>query len=366
MVLSQILWFYRTGESDKKPILSSFLILNGLIFLFCMPWLLFLALNYKGQPLLGTHSILDRLIPLFHMPLLIFMSLGSKGQSMDVYPIQKPDSFWNIFYGVISDWTVHIPLMIASIILLIFFPLVSKNKKNGFLLFSVFVLPIGGVYLFCKLFNVTHFVSSKYFINFLPLFFILLYLSLNAIDLKFQRLRGFARLKFFFVIFFIASNFAILPSYYRSEKRDYRGLVTYLKMHLQEGDRIIAGNRMDIQLMLHYFGVYPKDRYYVIPAWKVSEDEFENRIVLAYRDIKFTIICSKSHWFKYLTDGGRLWILSDKGNSRIIKEKLSCVLKGYFDGSFFNMNRFPTDASIYLFLWDPSSPGEKGIDMPIE
>jgi hypothetical protein len=42
------------------------------------------------------------------------------------------------------------------------------------------------------------------------------------------------------------------------------------------------------------------------------------------------------------------------------------VLKGFFDGSFANFDRFPRDASIYLFLWDPKSPKEKGIDMPIE
>jgi len=42
------------------------------------------------------------------------------------------------------------------------------------------------------------------------------------------------------------------------------------------------------------------------------------------------------------------------------------VFKGYFDGSFLNFSRFPTDASIYLFLWDPSSPNEKGIDLPME
>jgi len=49
-----------------------------------------------------------------------------------------------------------------------------------------------------------------------------------------------------------------------------------------------------------------------------------------------------------------------------IKGNSTAVLKGYFDGSFLNFNRFPTDASIYLFLLDPKSPGEKGIDMPIE
>jgi hypothetical protein len=41
-------------------------------------------------------------------------------------------------------------------------------------------------------------------------------------------------------------------------------------------------------------------------------------------------------------------------------------LKGYFDGSFSHFRRFPSDASMYLFLWDPKSSGEKGIDIRIE
>jgi len=87
---------------------------------------------------------------------------------------------------------------------------------------------------------------------------------------------------------------------------------------------------------------------------------------LLYKNIRFTIIYSKSHWFRYLTDGSRLWIAADKKNAKIIMQNFRCSLKGYFDGSFLNFNRFPADASIYLFLWDPKSPDEKGIDMPIE
>jgi len=41
-------------------------------------------------------------------------------------------------------------------------------------------------------------------------------------------------------------------------------------------------------------------------------------------------------------------------------------LKGRFDGSVSNFRIFPSDASMYLFLWDSRSPGEKGIDMAIE
>ncbi len=336
IVLSQILWFYRPREETKKPTLSSFLILNGLILLFCLPCIIFVAVNYKGQT------------------------------TMNPFQPESPGSFWYIMYGVLHDWVPHAPLMIVSVILLILFPLFSKYKKNAFVLLTVFILPIGGLYLFCKLLNVTHFVTSRYFINFLPLFFITLYLSLDAIEVRFERLKIFLRLRFLFVILLIASNLIILPLYYRSEKQDLRGLVTYLKGQLRDGDKIIVGNVAFIPAVLHYFGVYPKDRYHRVLGFKVSEEEIEYRILLVYQNIKITILYSKSHWFQYFSDGSRLWIVADKINAKKLKEELSCVLKGYFDGSFLNFARFPADASMYLLLWDPSSPEEKGIDMVID
>ncbi|MGO8988897.1 MAG: hypothetical protein ACLQGU_15145 [bacterium] len=184
--------------------------------------------------------------------------------------------------------------------------------------------------------------------------------------MKFEKIRGFVRLKVLFVILFIATNLVILPFYYRSEKQDYRGVVTYLKGQLKDGDKIIVGNAQYISVMLHYFGVHPAGRHQIIPAWKVSEQEFEYRMPLVYKGIRFTIIYSKSNWFRYFTDGSRLWIAADKKDAKMITQNLHCPLKGYFDGSFLNFNRFPTDASIYLLLWDPKSPDEKGIDMPIE
>ncbi len=69
---------------------------------------------------------------------------------------------------------------------------------------------------------------------------------------------------------------------------------------------------------------------------------------------------------EYVADGTRLWIVVGNWTAKRIKETSPSVLKGYFDGSFLNFNRFPVDASLYLFLWDPKSPNEKGIDMPIE
>jgi hypothetical protein len=55
-----------------------------------------------------------------------------------------------------------------------------------------------------------------------------------------------------------------------------------------------------------------------------------------------------------------------KTTARKLKESSPSVLKGVFDGSFLTVARFPIDGSLYLFLWDPKSPEEKGIDMPIE
>src|SRR4030042_524524 len=193
IVLSQILWFYRPSEEAEKPTLSSFLTLNGLIVLFCLPWVIFVVLNYKGQYL------------------------------MDPLHTESPGSFGYILYGVLHDWVPHAPLMIVSVILLILFPIFSKFRKNVLILLSVFAFPIGGLYLFCKLFNVTHFVTSRYFINFLPLFFITLYLSLEAMEFRFERLKRFLRPGFLFIILFITSNLVILPLYYRCERQDFRG-----------------------------------------------------------------------------------------------------------------------------------------------
>jgi len=336
IVLSQILWFYRTDEDRKYPSLSSIFILNGLIILLCIPWVTFLAFHYKGQPVSDLRNISD------------------------------PVSFWAMMYGIFHDWVPYVPLMITAMILLILYPFFSKNKRNALILLSLFVFPVVGLYSYCTLFNITHFITSRYFIGFLPLFLITIFLSLNTITAKLESLKRFLRLNYLFVILLIASNLVIIPLYYRSEKQDYRGLVTYLKSQLRNGDKIIVGNPYYISVMLHYFGIYPEGRHYVFPARKVSENEYENRVALTYKGIHFVIAYSKSYWFNYFTDGSRLWIAANKANAKMIMEKTSCVLKGYFDGSFLNFRRFPTDASIYLLLWDPGSPNEKGIDIPLE
>jgi hypothetical protein len=101
-------------------------------------------------------------------------------------------------------------------------------------------------------------------------------------------------------------------------------------------------------------------------VWKKPGEEFEIKMSLVSQDRVFRIYYSNISYTQYVADGKRLWILTGKEAAKEIKKSFPCVLKGYFDGSFANFRRFPSDASMYLFLWDPHSPNEKGIDMPIE
>jgi len=337
ILLSQVLWFYRADHEAQKPHLSSFLIVNGLTLLFCIPWILFIMLNYKGESLMHP----------FH--------------------VEGTGSFLTILYLIIHDWAPHAPLMISSIMLLVLFPFSSKNKTNALILLALFILPVGGVYLFCKILNITHFVSSRYFSNFLPPFLITLYLSLHSAEAKFEKLRKFIRLKVLFVILFIASNLFILPFYYRSEKQDFKGLVDYLKVHLQERDKILDGDLAYMPAILHYFGAYPKGRHQAISYRKDADKRIEYRVPFVYKNKIFTLYWSATCCDQYVADGSRLWIVVGKDTAKkFMVEKSPFVLKGYFDGSFLNFNKFPTDASIYLLLYDPRSPEEKGIDLPIE
>jgi len=272
-----------------------------------------------------------------------------------------------MIYGILNDWVPHLPLMVISTVFLVLFPFFSKNRKNAINLLGVFILPIGGLYLYCKLLNFTQFVTSRYFINFLPLFFVALFSSLDAIKMKSDKLNKLIRLDLLFVILFIASNLVILPLYYRSEKQDFRGLVNYLNSQVRDGDKIVVKTFTYIPGMLHYFNVYPKNRHYEAPiVWKKPGKEFELKMSLISEGRLFTIYYSNIPYAEYVPDGKRLWIITGKDAAEEIKKSLPFVLKGYFDGSFANFRRFPSDASMYLFLWDPKSPGEKGIDMPVE
>jgi hypothetical protein len=334
IALSQILWFYRAREDGKKPTLSSLLILNGLILALCLPWIIFTAVHYKGQSI------------------------------MDPSHTEDPGTFWVIMYGILHDWVPHAPLMIASVILLILFPFISKLRRNAVVLLAVFILPVLGLYLYCKLLNVTHFITSRYFINFLPLFFISIYLSIDAVEIRFERWKRYFRLKFLFVILFTASNLVILPLYYRHEKQDFRGLVNYLKGQLREGDRIFVETAGQIPGILHYLGIHPSTRHHIATYWKVSEKIFGVEKSFLYGNKTFTIYHSKTCCTQYVADGNRVWIIVSRWRAKDLIEKSPSVLKGYFDGSFLNFGKFPDDASMFLFLWDPKSPDEKGIDMP--
>ncbi len=337
VALSQILWFYQLREDNRKPALSSFLIFNGTILLLCLPWLLFLGLNYHNQPFIDPFA------------------------SQDLGP------FSAMAYGILNDWVPHLPLTVISLIFLVLFPFFPKNRRNAIILLSAFVLPIGGLYLYCKLLTVTQFITSRYFINFLPLFVIALFSSLDAIKMKFDRLNKLIRLDLLFVILFIVSNLMILPLYYRSEKQDFRGLVNYLNSQVRDGDKIFAKTSTYIPGILHYFRVYPRNRHYEAPiVWKVPGKQFELKVSLISEGRLFTIYYSNIPYAQYVANGNRLWILTGKEAAKEIKKNVPCALKGYFDGSFANFRRFPSDASMYLFLWDPQSPGEKGIDMPID
>jgi hypothetical protein len=214
--------------------------------------------------------------------------------------------------------------------------------------------------------NVSHFITSRYFITFLPLFFITLYLSLDFIEIRFERFKRLMRFRLLFVILFIASSLVILPFYYRSEKQDLRGLVGYLKSQLREGDKMFVETPGYLPGILHYLGVHPKGRHHTATTWKEGEKAFRVERSFNYQNKTFRIYHSPTCCTQYVVDGSRLWIVASKWGARNIKESSPCILKGYFDGSFLNFSRFPDDASMYLFLWDPESPEDKGIEVPIE
>jgi 4-amino-4-deoxy-L-arabinose transferase-like glycosyltransferase len=336
IAFTQLLWFYRFREDDLKPSFSSFIIMMGFTLILCLPWISFILLNYQGKAI------------------------------MDPFHTEDPGPFWEIMYGIFHDWMPHLPLIATSIVLLILLPFFSKKRRNALILLGVFTLPIGGLYLFCKLLNITHFITSRYFISFLPLFFITIYLSLNTLEFRFDRIRKLVHLKLLFLILFIASNLIILPLYYRSEKQDFRGLVTFLKSQLKEGDKIFVETAGYMPGVLHYFGVHPEGRHYNVKIRKESDKVVDVRKSFKYQNKTFTLYYSKGCCSEYVADGSRLWIIVGKWAAKNIQKTSPSVLKGYFDGSFLNFSRFPTDASLCLFLWDPQSPYEKGIDMPIE
>jgi hypothetical protein len=336
IVFSQALWVYQPSKNSPKKPISSFLILNGITLLIILPWLVFIGLHYQGKPL------------------------------MDPIHMDAPGSFLKVLYGVLGDWAVYPPLLFLSVILLILFPFFSKERRNARVLLALFVSPIVGLYLFCNLLNIPHFVASRYFTNFLPVFLILLYLSLSRLEFQFPQLKKWGRPSLLFLILFIASNLLALPFYYRSEKMDFRGLTAYLKTHLQEGDKVFVVTTALMPGILYYLGALPKERHHRAEPIIESGKKAGYQIPFYYRDKPFTLLYSSTCCNQYVADGKRLWIVVFKWKAREIKGNSPAVLKGYFDGSFLNHDHFPADGSLFLFLWDPQSPDEKGLDLPIE
>ena len=336
IIFSQMLWFYQINNSSEKPLFSSFLILNALISLFCLPWVLFIL-------------SIDHKLP-FNM------------DKSDIGPL------WTILSNMLNDWAPFLPLMSISVVLLALFPILSKNKRNAGLLLGILIFPVLSIYFFCKSTNFQHYFSSRYLINFLPFFFITIFLAIDTIETRFEQLTKYINLKIVFIILFIFSNMIILPLYYRGEKQDLRSLVHFLRSELRDGDKIYIYSEFYIPGMLHYFGVHPRSRYhYILIEWKDHEKKtFESTIPLIVENKKCTIFYSNVFSTKYVEDRNRLWIIADKSFAKHLKDRSPCILKGFFDGSFCNDRKFPNDASMYLFFWDPKSPNEKGLRIPID
>jgi hypothetical protein len=142
--------------------------------------------------------------------------------------------------------------------------------------------------------------------------------------------------------------------------------VTYLKSHLREGDKIFIGELGYMPAILHYFGAYPEGRYQSIPFGKETDKGIEFEKPFVYQNRIFTIYYSRICCDQYTSDGSRLWIVVGKGDAKKLKANSPFAFRGYFDGSFLNLNKFPYDASMFLFLFDPKSPNEKGLEIPIE
>jgi hypothetical protein len=87
---------------------------------------------------------------------------------------------------------------------------------------------------------------------------------------------------------------------------------------------------------------------------------------LTYQSNKFALSHSKTYWNRYIAEGNRVWLVVDKKTAQEVKKVYPISQRGYFDGSVLNLVRFPTDVSMYLLLFDPKFPGEKGMGALVE
>jgi hypothetical protein len=76
---------------DLTGSVEPFFIINGITLVLCLPWIIFLLLNYKGQP------IVDKAF------------------------IEEIGTLKEIIWGLLNDWVPLAPLTIISILLLFLF-----------------------------------------------------------------------------------------------------------------------------------------------------------------------------------------------------------------------------------------------------
>jgi hypothetical protein len=128
--------------------------------------------------------------------------------------------------------------------------------------------------------------------------------------------------------------------------------VTYLKNHLREGDKIFIGSIGYIPGILHYFEAYPEDRHHIFGFRKDPEKDFELRMNFIYKTGFLLFINQELLRSVWLMEAvmDHCW----QGFAKEI-ERITFRPEAYFDGSFANFGKFPSDESIYLFLWDPLS-----------
>jgi hypothetical protein len=318
--------------------LGSVFLFNGLVLLFSSPWLLFLGLAFKGRtPFQWISGPFD----------------------------QDPLSLWSMLYGVFHDWLTFAPLAAASFAIILLSLFVDQQRKNKLILVAISFLPIFALYAFCRTTGLSHVVASRYFIGQLPLFLILLFLAAEEIESQKVLLMKKINLGPLLLLAFVVANLFILPLYYRSEKQDFRGLVTFLKNHLQEGDKIYDADARLIGI-LHYFQVPTDGRFYHLNYYDFSKGKEEFRKSFVYKGKLFNIYYSRNCCEQYFDGNNRLWIIAGPKSAEKVKADTPATMAGYFDGSFFQGSQFPTDASMYLFLWDPKSSNEKLIDKSIE
>ncbi len=143
-----------------------------------------------------------------------------------------------------------------------------------------------------------HFITSRYFINFLPLFFITLYLSLDAIEVRFERLKRFMRLKLLFVILFITSNLVISSSLLPLREAGLQRLSHLPKEPTPRWRQDYSSETCGyIPGILHYFGVYPEGRHYIYSTFvKIfrKRNRIVNSFIIRTENITISIITFKT------------------------------------------------------------------------